>query len=184
MGTRVSPDLSPGEVFPFGMLPPGAFGGEAKPRKWSDRAIALISATVLDQGLEVTLLSRFVEMDDGGERSLFSDDGAPLASFGAKIRMGHALGVYGVAARQDLTIVRQIRNTFAHSRLTISFDTPEIGEACRQLTLFDRTGRGPTPEFDAREWFIGTVSAFAILLITGAETPNPGSYHSKVLDLA
>lgn len=184
IGARPTSDNTLPEIFPFGLLPPGALGGDPTPRPYSDRAIVLISATVLDQGLEAALLTRFIPLDDGGERSIFSDDGAPLGTFDAKIRLAHALGLYGDAVRSDLSLIRRIRNAFAHSRLEISFDTPEVQAVCRELTLIERMSFRPTVEFDAREWFIYTASTYTIHLLTAHRPTKAGSYSERVLDMA
>ena len=66
--------------------------------------------------------------------TLFEDRGL-LESFGAKIVMGHALGLYGKQTRRNLDILRQVRNLFAHDISSFTFATPEIAHACRELVI-------------------------------------------------
>jgi DNA-binding MltR family transcriptional regulator len=62
-------------------------------------------------------------------------DNGPLGSFYSRIAMGYALGIHDNNMRNDLNIVRNIRNAFAHSRKSIQFDHPavaaELGKATR-----------------------------------------------------
>ena len=164
-GPRANPENKLGELFPFGVLPPGFGGGTETKRDYDDRSIALITATVIEQSLEVAILTKLVPQDTEGERALFSEDGAPLASFDAKIRLAFALGLFGKAMKDDLAIIRNVRNSFAHSRLPITFDTPQIVNACEELTLTDRLGVEPTPDFVAREWYIFCSYQYSIYLI-------------------
>jgi len=53
-------------------------------------------------------------------------DNRLLNSFYSKIVIGYALGIYDKGMRSDLTIVRNIRNAFAHSKTLIQFDHPAV----------------------------------------------------------
>ena len=60
-----------------------------------------------------------------------SDD--MLGTFGAKIKMGHALQLYGDITRADLNCIKDIRNVFAHAKMQLDFSSPEVIDACTQL---------------------------------------------------
>ena len=68
--------------------------------------------------------------------------------------------------------MRLIRNTFAHSRLPISFDTPGIVAACAELTLPRRLGK--TEALTSREAFFTLCVEYAInLVVYGHKIPAP-----------
>jgi hypothetical protein len=65
-------------------------------------------------------------------RDLFEERG-PLSDFASKIQVGYAMGLFGPKTKQDLGLIREIRNAFAHSLALISFDTKEIADVCHML---------------------------------------------------
>ncbi len=97
--------------------------------------------------------------------------------------MAFGLGLIGEGARADLSLIRSIRNTFAHSRLDISFRTPEIADACRHFTLQWRkptfvTGKGPC------EVFIDVIFQYAMNLIVAANPVDENDQLAlEILDL-
>lgn len=171
------------EIFPFGFLPPGFDAGKPVRRKWDDRAIVLITGAVLDQALEAAILQKLPGIKKGNEAYVFSDDGAPLRDFDSKIRVGFGLGIYGEGARSDLSLIRSIRNTFAHSRLQLSFESQEVIAACAHFTLPARKPSFVRPSLDAREVFIQTGGAYATYLIPVTQGAEFDPVHDSVLDL-
>jgi mannitol operon repressor len=59
---------------------------------------------------------------------------APLGSLNARIAACHALGLISDIEKHDLTILRKIRNEFAH-HIEASFDLPKIRDLCRSLCM-------------------------------------------------
>ena len=53
--------------------------------------------------------------------------------------MAYALKVIGKKQYQDMRLLGQIRNRFAHSHLELSFETLEIDALCKQLSDADAT---------------------------------------------
>lgn len=185
-GPRPSKNLTPYETFGFSLLPPGTqlMGGrEVEPRDIDDRAIVLISSTVIEQSLEAALMTKFVELSLDDERRLFASDAAPLFTFAAKVELAYALGVIGRAARDDLGCIRQIRNTFAHSRLGISFDTPEVQEACHQISLPTRHPKSVRTDQPTREMFIQIAFEYSMHLVCYDPHEEPKAWRHAVLDL-
>jgi DNA-binding MltR family transcriptional regulator len=81
----------------------------------SDRAAAVLGVSVLDAQLEDLFRATLIhftpkESFDG----LFSANG-PLATFSARINLAFSLGWISDDVRRDLHVLRDIRNTFAHS---------------------------------------------------------------------
>lgn len=97
----------------------------------SDRGAALVGAALLDARLERLLLSHMLP-------GKFADDlikggNAPLGTFSSRIKATYALGLITVAEREDLHIIRAIRNDFAHREHGISFDDSRISSFCSSL---------------------------------------------------
>jgi hypothetical protein len=102
-----------------------------------DRAAAIVVSTRLEDELKELILSKMIPLNQTEIAKLFVGD-SPVASFSAKISLAYALGSIGKQSRDDLNLVRLIRNAFAHARKPITFETTEIATACNRLTLPDR----------------------------------------------
>jgi DNA-binding MltR family transcriptional regulator len=95
-------------------------------------------------------------------------------NFAVKIRLAYALGVYGPATRDDLEIMRNIRNLFAHDRGHLTFDDREASALCDQLKWIDRLswggvlGESPT---SARDKYVGTIKHLFPFLTVGIGRP-------------
>jgi hypothetical protein len=107
--------------------------------KQSDRAAAILAATMLESRIADVIKSTFKRNDKLTERLFESEDSL---TFSARIGLGYALGFYGPKTHRDLTLIRKIRNLFAHrmaladSTKSISeatFDSPEIASRCDEL---------------------------------------------------
>jgi Mannitol repressor len=94
---------------------------------------AILGAGIVEQELEQLLRSKLKHKDDETWGMLIAENG-PLNTFSSKIAMGYALGIYDKATYSDLTIVRNIRNAFAHSKKLIQFDHPAVVKELRKAT--------------------------------------------------
>jgi hypothetical protein len=101
-------------------------------REKNDRVTAISLCGLLDGCLKCAIWSA---LPNKAVALRLFEDRALLESFGAKITMGHALGLYGNQTRRNLDILREIRNLFAHDITPLAFVTPEIAQACRELTI-------------------------------------------------
>ena len=79
--------------------------------------------------LRITILARTIQLSDDEHDGLFAGNG-PLATLSAKARVAYALGAFDRETRHDIDAIREIRNAFAHARMSLSFDTPEIAQMC------------------------------------------------------
>ena len=96
----------------------------------SERGQVLISASMLDDLLMKTLQA-FLIKGRSAER-LLTGFNAPLGTFSARIEASHAMGLISDEEHHDATVIRKIRNEFAHT-LTASFDDQSIKDQCAAL---------------------------------------------------
>lgn len=173
---RVDKKGSIAEIFHWGVFANSA--RKRDPRQ--DRSTAIAAATVVEHGLEHAILSLLHRRGAETRDNLFEGDAAILRDFSAKITVAHAMGILGDKSRSDISMIRRIRNTFAHCRHSIDFNTPEIAEACRQLTLWKRLIERDqaTAKKDVREEYIHICFEFSVWLFTfDEERPEGASAH-------
>ena len=144
------------------------------------QAEALIGYSLLEDVLKSALINSFpTRLSNTDITNMFDNDG-PIASIGARASLAFALGIIGTNTRADINCVKDIRNAFAHSRVTLGFDSPEVASACRDLTaphrlygkerLWGKDGEPEWPPTDPRKLFRATVK-LTWLHITQSSTP-------------
>jgi DNA-binding MltR family transcriptional regulator len=89
--------------------------------KLDDATLVLLATSMVDEFLKVVLVAGFRQSIVSKKRidDVFTGHGA-LATFSAKISLCALLGMTTASARHDLTILRKIRNEFAHSHKELS----------------------------------------------------------------
>jgi hypothetical protein len=116
----------------------------------SDRAVALVGGAILETTLTDTLkvfLHRKKKITD----DLFRPSGA-CGAFATKIHLGFLIGLYGEDAHRELTIMKDIRNQFAHSLQINDFNTEKIRAWTANLKMCEsRTDDTSKPPSDG--WF-------------------------------
>lgn len=101
--------------------------------KESDAGAVLLCSGLVEDALYELLIKSTVALSKPDHSALFDGIG-PLATFSSRINVSYCFGLIGPHTRDNLNIVREIRNAFAHSKTTIGFSTPEVVAVCR---LFD-----------------------------------------------
>jgi hypothetical protein len=105
----------------------------------NDRARVLMLSSI-EAFLETFLRYRTrptLTADDN--RRLFDFHGT-LGDFASKIMIGYAFNWYGSHTRNDLDLIRVLRNEFAHSRKSFDLTSPEIAIVCGHFKLPNRYG--------------------------------------------
>jgi hypothetical protein len=126
--------------------------------KGDDRSQAIIVSALLEQALEFALASHFVT-SEAETRAFFADQDDGGLTFATKIRLALALGVIEEKIRSELTLIKNIRNVFAHTRASVSFEDPGIVVNCDLLKLAAEASGGlltPRPH-TAKEKFAFSV---------------------------
>jgi hypothetical protein len=75
-----------------------------------DRTFAMVAGSRLEDVVAYAIRQRFRTLTPSENDALFLGV-APLATFSAKIKIAYSLSIYGPRTRDDLDIVREIRNT-------------------------------------------------------------------------
>jgi DNA-binding MltR family transcriptional regulator len=101
----------------------------------SDRAVAIITGSMVENRLERAIRSR-LQRDKAIENRLFNPSG-PLGSFSAKIDAAYLLGIISAEAHRDLVMFKDIRNLFAHNLMIRDFRSQQIKDKANNLRLVD-----------------------------------------------
>ncbi|MBL8446500.1 MAG: hypothetical protein JNJ44_03700 [Zoogloeaceae bacterium] len=100
----------------------------------SDRGAAIIAAGFVDNYLGIYL--RSLATDSIVADALFHSMG-PLSSFNQRITIARAFDFVSKQDYEDLTLIRKIRNHFAHHPLDTTFGTQEVFMLSSKLSDFD-----------------------------------------------
>lgn len=166
---RVSRDGDVLQIFHWGIIEPE---GGRDPSY--DLPTALAAAAVVEHGLEYAILANLARDGPTIRDSLFEGRGAVLRDFAAKTAMAFAMGIIGEQTRCDLGAIRRIRNAFAHTRLKVDFDTPEIVAACEQISVLRRLHEKLQAELpkNMRENYLTSCFELSVWLFTTNEKPH------------
>ena len=93
-----------------------------------NRGLALVGASVLDDKLRATLSSFFVECNAASK--LLECANAPLGTFSARADACFALGLIDQGEHEEITLIRKVRNEFAHGLHGTSFQGEPIAGYC------------------------------------------------------
>jgi hypothetical protein len=94
------------------------------------RIVAIVGGSIIEQTVESALLTHFIKDIQENPTKIFGPPQESPITFDTKIRMAYALGVFGPNTQNDITLVRHIRNLFAHTLSTVTFDSLEVAELC------------------------------------------------------
>ena len=86
---------------------------------------AMVVAAALDRVLEEALTAKMVKLNREMRDRVFGDFGT-LRAFSAKINIAVAIGVADRETHMRLTMIRKVRNLFAHTNGYLSFDSQEV----------------------------------------------------------
>lgn len=95
------------------------------------RGACLMQTANVETALD-TAIQQFLRLDS--DSRLLEDENF-FSSFARKIELGHALSIYGTRTKANLNTMRHIRNAFAHAKIPVTFDTPEVAAVCAQFEV-------------------------------------------------
>jgi DNA-binding MltR family transcriptional regulator len=100
-------------------------------QKESPRAAVILSAAFLDENLRSLLAGFLIDQRSATDGLL----DVPLGSFSARITAAYCLGLISQHERDDLDLIRKVRNQFAHRLHNLTFDDAKIVAWCNSLNL-------------------------------------------------
>ena len=99
----------------------------------SDRASAIVVGTIVETRLEIALKAH-LKNSSIAKKKMFKPSG-PLGSFDAKIDLAYLMEIVSKDAYDDLNLIREIRNDFAHDLDIRSFESKRILDFTKQFKL-------------------------------------------------
>ena len=99
----------------------------------ADMVAAILGATLVEHQVDQALRLH-LKHGDTSVWGRLTDPTGPLRDFSSKIVLGYALGRYEQEVANNLYIVRDIRNAFAHARTLLTFDHPTVRAALAKIT--------------------------------------------------
>ncbi|WP_270505588.1 MltR family transcriptional regulator [Paraclostridium sordellii] len=99
----------------------------------SDRSSGILVGSILDEQLR-KILKMFVVEDKNIENDLLGTRGI-ISTFDARIKLCYYLGLIDCIEYKNLENIRKIRNKFAHSFESMSFDSQSIKDLCNNLNI-------------------------------------------------
>lgn len=140
----------------------------------SDLPAVLITASYIDACLGAILKKFF--LDNSTSANLLNPKVGSLGTFGSRSDACYCLGLIDKRIYQDLLVIAEIRNLFAHHHLALSFAVPEVAQQCERLSYVaqQRNGNTDVPLLDAKHlrtprdrFVISAVIISQRLLLTG-----------------
>lgn len=110
----------------------------------TDRGAAIIGGAYVDIVLRKAITTKFVDIEDIVD-GLFENRG-PLQDFGARMQMALVLGVYGRQAYEDLRVIKDVRNMFAHAAEAVDFTNQRVADRCKNLWFPKKIQYGKRPK--------------------------------------
>ncbi len=131
----------------------------------SDRGAALVATAFLDHLLGA-LIESFLLDDASLAQDLLRGPLAPLGGLASKTMAAYALGLISDDERHDIDLMREVRNRFAHRLSLDSFDSPEVADFIRSLTVPALARRVlPNPvALSPRQLFVNTAAMLSTFL--------------------
>jgi len=150
--------------------------------KERDRGAALIGAGFLDRKLREAIESCLRE-DKATRHRMFKPSG-PFGGTFNKALLGYMLGLYRKETLDDIELIGEIRNKFAHEPDPIDFEFEYVKDRALKLKLFDRVWNEiPVPEArpkkpeKARGLYLETISLVANWL--HHQATHPGIFRNR-----
>ena len=113
----------------------GLFASIRALKERSHAGVAIVGAALVEEEVLRALITKMRALSRTMHKRLFDGYG-PLSSFSGKIDVAYALGIVTKETYEDLTIIRRVRNQFAHSRVLVDFSSIEIRALFKQFHGF------------------------------------------------
>ncbi|MBE4973570.1 hypothetical protein IMX17_09205 [Serratia sp. X3] len=101
-----------------------------------DLEAVIMGGAYLERILEVSIVSKLMEINPNFDLETFASH-SMLKDFEHKITMALHLGIFDVAIYKQLKLIKDIRNMFAHSVVSLGFDNEAIKNKAANLDPFE-----------------------------------------------
>jgi DNA-binding MltR family transcriptional regulator len=131
----------------------------------TDRGTALVAAAFLDD-----LLGRILESFFGNDReaseNLLNGPRAPLGGFISRIYAAYSLGLIHADEKNDLHIIRRIRNKFAHRLENTAFTDEDLVSLINNFITLDKVPKNlvDVKQLELRQAFINVTAMLSTIL--------------------
>jgi hypothetical protein len=95
---------------------------------------AILGAATIEMELEILLRERFPKISDGLWQTMIGENG-PFNTLDQKITAAFAFRMFDEATKDNLKIIKAIRNVFAHAKMLIDFDHKLISAEFRKIKI-------------------------------------------------
>ena len=110
---------------------------EAEMYRENDRTFVIMLVSFLEDALGAFILKLLRNNLTSDERSALFDYHGPLGTFSSQIAVAYAVRLIGPITRNDLEIIKTIRNGVAHTRRKFTFSLLEVMGICKFLKTPD-----------------------------------------------
>ncbi len=127
----------------------------------SDRSAIVLAGSFAERYL-ATYIGHFM-IDDPEIERLF--EAGPLASFDARINIAYAFRLISSEHRDDLRLIKDIRNRFAHSPQLIDLQRDDIQTMIQKLSMYKTLHDPATPpnvQKSDRDIFLYSIGMFVV----------------------
>jgi Mannitol repressor len=127
----------------------------------SDRSAIVLGGSFAEHYL-ATYIRHFM-IDDPEIERLFET--GPLSTFNTRINLAYAFRLISKELRDDLRLVKDIRNHFAHSPQLIDLEQPDIQTMIRKLGIYATLHAPTTPanvQKSSRDIFLYSIGMFVV----------------------
>jgi DNA-binding MltR family transcriptional regulator len=102
-------------------------------QKSSEAGVALVTVAVIDQWLNVLMLTAMRDLSNNVSDRIFGSRG-PLYDLAPKVDVAFGFRLIEEDVLSDIRLLRDIRNKFAHTQEVLHFESPAIDALCRNLS--------------------------------------------------
>jgi hypothetical protein len=112
-----------------------------------DLHVAIIAVSIVEATLEHLIVTRLPRTNKEFLSRLFQRMG-PLSDFNSKILIAEAFGMLTGPLANELHVMRNVRNAFAHAKVPISFSSEAVEAELRRLRMIEamKSVHMPIPE--------------------------------------
>jgi hypothetical protein len=114
-------------------LPPKDVVGLLNLLDHAETSKAIITAGIVEDWLQTLLLAAGRPLSNTQANQLFEVYG-PLGTFSARIDVAYFFKLVDEITYNDLRAIKNIRNTFAHAKTVLTFNSPDIVQKGQALT--------------------------------------------------